>query len=257
MENLIILLLFVIALSLGSFYNVVIYRMPMDIGIVKGRSFCPSCNHSLGAMDLIPLFSFAFLGGRCRYCKTHISLRYPIIEVVTGLLMLLAYYNNSLSPLTIRFFAFWSMLLIVTMIDLDHMFILDAILIFFAIIDLLFILLLKYSILDNIQGALIGGGIYFLVHIISKFWYKREVFGMGDVLLMINIGLFLGRKYVLLACFMPFYISAIVLIMRYFLGKKITLKAEIPFGPYMCVAAFVISLYGESIQAYIINLFGI
>ncbi|MGL5439734.1 MAG: prepilin peptidase [Filifactoraceae bacterium] len=254
MENIIVVLMFILALCLGSFYNVVIYRMPLDLGIVKGRSFCPECNTSLNGFDLIPVVSYIVLKGKCRYCKSNISLRYPLIEITTGLLMLCSYYNNVSITSTLRFFVFWSMLLIVTMIDFDHMFILDSMLIFFGIIDVVFIVLVKSDIGGGIKGAIVCGSIYLIIYLVSKFFYKREVFGMGDVLLMINIGLFLGEKYSILACFFPFYVASFILLVQYFLKKRIALKSEIPFGPYICASAFIISLYGDAIQSYIMNI---
>ena len=111
------ILVFLYGLIFGSFYNVVIYRVPADKSIAKGRSMCGSCNHTLAAKDLVPVLSWVFLKARCRYCGSKISMRYPIIELVTGLLFYLAYASSGSIWEFLFYASLWSMLLITAMID--------------------------------------------------------------------------------------------------------------------------------------------
>lgn len=256
MDGFLVIFMFFWGLCFGSFYNVVIYRIPRGLNIAKGRSFCPTCDHSLLAADLIPLFSFLFLGGKCRYCREKIPWRYPLIEFFTGILFAIGYGKFSLSFSLIQVLVFWSMLLIVAVIDFDQMYIYDVILLFFSLIQILLILVLKQDIKGALFGALIGGAVYFVIHIVSKAYYKREVFGLGDVFLMASIGLFVGKEYIVLASFLPFYLSIFVLIGTKLAGKKVSMQSELPFGPFMCVGGWLMSMYGHEIKLILLSLMG-
>lgn len=240
---------------MGSFYNVVIYRMPQGMGIAKGRSFCPSCRHDLSPLDLVPVLSFIFLKARCRYCHERISSRYPLVELLVGLLFLLAYMTYGLTLNMVYHILFWSMLVIVGLIDLDTMYILDSILVFFGIAMVIFAAINKLNLLDCFIGALIGGAVYLAIYLISKVAYKREAFGTGDILLMLLIGFFAGKRFALLASILPFYFAGLALIIAAFLKKNIKMQSELPFGPFICLSAWLISLYGPNIQEFILNLF--
>lgn len=254
MNGFLLIFMFVWGLCFGSFYNVVIYRIPLGLNITKGRSFCPVCNHLLSVGDLIPLLSFLFLKRRCRYCKGKISWRYPLIELFTGGLFAVGYWKFSLSFSLVQVLIFWSMLLIVAVIDFEQLYIYDAVLLFFSLIQFLFILILNRDIKGALLGALIGGAIYFVIYLISKAYYKREVFGLGDVLLMASIGLFVGREYIVLTSFLPFYISIFILAGMRLAGKKVAMQSELPFGPFMCIGGWLMSMYGYEIKLMLLQL---
>lgn len=251
------IIFFIYGLIFGSFYNVVIYRLPLDISIRKGRSICPNCNTTLKVLDLFPVLSFIFLGGKCRYCKAEISLRYPIIEIITGVLFFLAYRFFGLSYEAFLYISFWSMLLIVTMIDFDHLVIIDSVLIVFSIIDLALLITMGYSWQHYIFGAMVGAVIYGLIYIISKFIYKREAFGTGDITLITAVGIVFGWQRTIIISMMAFYIALIGVILSKLLGKKIGKYDEIPFGPSICIAAFIMSIYGEWIVRYLFTWMGL
>lgn len=252
LQFLIGIFIFLYGLIFGSFYNVIIYRVPIDKSIVKGGSICPSCDAKLKPMDLVPLFSWVFLLGKCRYCKSKISIRYPIVELTTGLLFLLAYIKFGFSIECLMYISLWSMLLVTAVIDYDHMIICDIILVIFSIVGLVCIVLLKDGLLNHFYGALVGFGVYFAVYFVAKIIYKKEAFGFGDVLLMCSIGLFLGLWNALLTSFLAFWIAAIFIAIFKIPFKTNNEKKEIPFGPSICVAAFIVSLCGnEIISLYI------
>ena len=119
MENNLVIagIVFLFGTVFGSFYNVVIYRLPLEMSIAKGRSMCFACKHPLGFFDLFPLFSYLLLGGKCRYCKTKYSPRYFFVELLTGILFLVAYLKFSITYDFALMIVFWSMLVIVALID--------------------------------------------------------------------------------------------------------------------------------------------
>lgn len=269
-------IVFIYGLVFGSFYNVVIYRLPLDINIAKGRSFCPHCRTSLRAKDLIPLFSWILLRGKCRYCSSPISFRYPFIEFLTGLLFLSAFLHFGMSWEFFLYASFYSMLLITAMIDLDHMIICDEVIYIFSAISTLFligsrvsrinteiagieegfaplILSLARSMKDNLYGLLIGAALYALIYFAAKAFYKREAFGSGDIMLMGAIGWILGGKFSILTAVLSFYVGLAFILLMKLAGQKLKLEQEIPFGPYICISAFLVSLYGDSLISAVLH----
>ena len=143
-------------LCIGSFLNVLIYRIPNNLNFAKGRSMCPNCNHTLGVFDLCPVFSYAFLGGKCRYCKTKISIRYALIEILTAVLFVLVFVVNSFNLLSIIYCLIVCVLIVIGFIDYDTMDIYDAsiyILLVFVLLSMFFSgdLLIQ----DHLIGAVI------------------------------------------------------------------------------------------------------
>lgn len=255
-EGVMSFIFFVLGLIFGSFFNVVIYRLPLDIPIHKGRSMCPSCNTVLKAKDLFPVLSFVFLGGKCRYCGGGISLRYPLIELATGVLYFLAYMMWGFGIETFLYISFWSMLLIVMMIDLDHLIVLDSVLIIFSLMNLLAIILLQYSWKHYVYGAFVGAVLYGLVYLLAYAVYRKEAFGTGDITLITAIGIVLGPKMTFATALMAFYVALIGVIFMKLSGKKIGKHEEIPFGPSICISAFLISIYGERIVSTVLSWMG-
>lgn len=256
--------IFLVGLCIGSFLNVCIYRIPEDISIVAPRSRCGSCETVLKPLDLIPLLSYAFLGGKCRYCGERISLRYPLVELVTGLLFLLAYLQFGMTITMVESMCFIALLITVFFIDFDHMIIPNELVALGIVIGLainvylwiggqytMFFLSSKSS---GIIGALVGSGILLLISIISSLIYGgQSAIGMGDVKLFVVIGLFLGWELTLLTLWLSFIIGGIIGVVLIFIFKM-DRKAAIPFGPFIVTAAFVSMFVGSKL---IFMLFGI
>lgn len=246
-------LFFIYGIVFGSFYNVVIYRLPNDISIAKGRSYCPNCKTNLKSIDLVPIFSYITLSGKCRYCGKKISIRYPLIEFSTGILFVLSYIIFGLSMQTFFIIVFWSYLLIVSLIDIDHKFILDNINIFFGIIFFIFIFLMhKNNIILYILSGVLAFLIYFLIYKISFKYYGKEAFGLGDVFFIGIVSFCLGLNMLYLTIFMPFIVATLIIIIIKFLGKTFNLTDEIPFAPFIALSAFITSIFGEQIINFII-----
>jgi len=234
----------------GSFYNVVIYRIPKKMSVAEGRSMCPSCEHTLLAIDLVPILSWFLLKGKCRYCNEKISSRYAIIEFVTGCLFLLAYITQGIGIRLILYAAFWSMLLIVTMMDIDEMVVSEQVLLIFTAICVVCLLILGQPIVDHLLGFAVGFGVYLLIYVLARIAYKKEGFGFGDVELMGSMGLVLGLRGSIQVLFLSFYIALFGIIILKIIGMSLKRMTEIPFGPYMCAAGFIVSLYEQPIYDF-------
>ena len=246
-------------LVFGSFYNVIIYRLPIDMSVTKGRSMCTSCKTQLRAVDLVPVFSWLFLKGKCRYCGEKISIRYPAVELVTGLLFLISYYIYGLNLEFAAMCSLWSMLLITAMIDWDTMYIMDSVLIVFTAVSAACLFFNGAPVIPHLIGAGISFGIYLTIYLLARLFYKREAFGFGDVLLVACVGLILGSTpwLAVTAAILPAYIAVIGFIIIRFSGKKLSIKKEVAFGPYICVSAFIVSLWGGEIVNIISKFMGL
>jgi len=248
------LFIFILGLIVGSFLNCVIYRLEVNKSFLVGRSFCPQCNHTLSGWDLIPILSFLFLKGKCRYCQKPISIQYPLVELATGLLFLLILNNISYNLLQTIYFLIISCFLIVIFIyDLKHYLIPDQII--YSAIALAFfynlynLLNTQYPILNTIYAALGASGFFLLIYLISS----GQWLGFGDVKLAFLMGLFLGFPNILVALFLSFFIGAVVGLLLIAKGKK-TLKSEVPFGPFLAIGTIIAFLYGQQLIDWYSNL---
>lgn len=233
-----IIISFIFGITLGSFYNVVGYRLPRGESLVYPSSHCTSCNHKLGVLDLFPVFSFLFLGGKCRYCKQKISWFYPFFEFMTGLLFTLSYI---IFGATIQFFisiVFISLLLIVIISDYQTMIIPDELLLIGGCLLMILIGIDKgiETLFVSIFHGIIAFLIMFLIKKMGDFLFKKESMGGGDIKLMFIFGLVLGVPMTLISIFLASFIG--LPISLYILYRK--KDHEIPFGPFLSVAAMIL-----------------
>jgi len=265
------LFIFIFGIVWGSFYNVVVYRIPKNLPLVNDRSKCPTCNHTLQALDLVPVFSWIFLGQKCRYCKEKISWRYPLFELLTGFVFVGAYFyvtnvlgynfnrsNEFLEGILqiIIYCSFFSMLYLTTIMDFEYMIVsLNVLGVTFAI-QLIGFIVLYYPNLPNLKshfvGLILGALIYLVIYLVSKAIYKQEAFGQGDVYLLAAIGFVVGRNHVIMIAMMSFFVALILVGIAAVLGKKFEMRKEVPFGPAMCITTIIIMIWGERI----LNLLG-
>lgn len=251
MEVYFTILLFIFGTILGSFYNVVGYRLPRGESIAFPPSHCTKCNHRLSALELIPIFSFLFQKGKCKNCKAKISWFYTIFEFITGLMFAISYLVFGLSMDLVIAITFISMLLIVIISDYQTMIIPDELLIFTGI--LLIIEIFIKSGLNIMLSSLLNGiimfAIMFIIKLIGDFMFKKESMGGGDIKLMFIYGLVLGWPTscvsICLASFIGLPISLVLL--------KKNNNHEIPFGPFLAIAAIILMLCKIDINT-IINL---
>lgn len=248
--DIIALFIFLAGVVFGSFLNVCIYRIPLNQSIIAPPSYCFHCGTRLRPRDLVPIFSYLVLQGRCRYCNTKFSCRYPFVELLTGCLyviclMAVGYSIDLVKPLIMT-----SFLVIITFIDYDYQLILDKVLIWLAGAGLLINLYSgNIAIFDMLYGGLAGGGILLLIAIIS-----RGGMGMGDVKFAAVLGLWFGLKLTVLTLFLSFLLGGIGsgLLLAFRLKGR---KDMIPFGPYIATSAFIAMLYGESIIRWYLSFF--
>lgn len=247
-------LLAVMGLILGSFYNVCIYRISREESIIFPSSHCPKCKHPLKPVDLIPVLSYILLGGRCRYCKDRISIRYPFVELITATAMLLLYYKYGFTGRFIAYVILSSILIIISFIDLDKQIIPDLLIIIGAVVAFLTCLLgWTVEFMDAILGLLLGGGILLIIGLVSLLVLKKEGMGGGDIKLMGMIGTFIGWKLTLLSLLFSIYLGGIASIFLLLFNKK-QIGQTIPFGPFIACGTIVAIIWGIPILQWYLGL---
>jgi leader peptidase (prepilin peptidase)/N-methyltransferase len=263
--------LFLIGVSIGSFLNVCVYRLPQDKPLVLGRSHCPHCGEEISIRDNIPLVSYVLLGGRCRHCGDRISPGYPFWELVTGLIFVLGGYLWLLQPVPdfLNFLVFTVFILVcltVSRIDFAESIIPNELNYSFFLLGLLlgpfthFPLTYRSSGSFDPQqlwlvgsGVLIGGGLFFLLAVISPLFYGKPALGMGDVKLMAAMGAWLGPRLILMTIMLGSVIGALIgTAIMFFQGRS--LRTEIPFGPFLCIGGILSLLFGHDIFYWYIGL---
>ncbi|MFF2755058.1 prepilin peptidase [Psychrobacillus sp. NPDC058041] len=244
------LLFFIYGLIFGSFFNVVGLRVPKGESIVKPPSHCTVCERNLTILDLVPVFSFLILRGKCRGCGTKIHWMYPVMELTTGVLFALAFVELGFSKELIVATLFISLLVIITISDIAYMLIPDKILLFFVIplIAMRFLSPLTPW-WNSILGAIIGFGLLFLIAVLSK-----GGMGGGDIKLFFVIGIVLGVTQTVVTLFLASFIGAIVGVIILKKAKK-GRKTPIPFGPSIAAAAIISYFFGNTIVDWYVNLF--
>ena len=242
-DNITLSIFFLFGSIIGSFLNVVIWRIPRDESIVSPPSHCPGCQKNIAPYDNIPLISWLFLQGKCRHCKQKISSRYFFVELLTGVLTLFMVLTYSFSPELILKLIFVYMLIAITYIDYDHYIIPNQFILmgFAIIIPALFFEWLPISYLNALYGALCFGGFLYFIGQVGFLILKKDSMGFGDVKLGLILGGLLGLKLSILALFLSFLISALFTIIGISIFKM-KAKGEIPFGPFMAAATLIIFL---------------
>ena len=228
---------------LGSFFNVLIHRLPRGESIVHPPSRCPKCGSRLRWRENIPVISYMILGGRCGHCKAPIGIRYPLVEVISGATLLAIWLRWGLSGKALWAALFLMPLIPAAFIDLEH----------FILPDLFTIGTLAWGIAASLLGmsgipikdALIGaavcGGIFLLIAVLS-----RGGMGLGDVKLAASFGANLGLKVGITALFVSVFLGAAVGVILMLLRKK-GRKDRIPFGPFMVLGAYACTFYGKEL----------
>lgn len=242
MELFYIIVMFVYGTIFGSFYNVVGDRLPNGQSIVKPGSHCPKCNHMLKPLELIPILSYLFQGGKCKNCKCHIPIIHPIFEFCCGALFALTY---KIYGFNINFFIaiiFISALLIIIVSDINYYIIPDEILIIaFVMMSVLLIISQGFSVLlSSLFNGAIAFTIMLLIKLMGDYLFKKESMGGGDIKLLFLFGFALGWEMAILTIFLGSIIGLPVsLIILY--KKKTNI---IPFGPFLSMGAMLIMLSG-------------
>lgn len=265
------IIVFIFGSIVGSFLNVCIHRMPKSESVVWPRSHCPKCQKRIPGYDNIPFISFILLGGKCRFCKEKISLRYPLVELLTALLTVALFDRFGL---TYSFFLYMVMLwglIISTFVDIPHRIIPDEVSVGGLIIGFIMVSIMgfafgpfKFSFFPmwwSLKGIIVGGGIIYLTGVIFDLvyfkWLKRpaiggetESMGGGDVKLLAMIGAFMGWKLALLTFFLAPFLGIVIGVINLISKKDHT----IPYGPFLSIAALLSLFWGNRIIQLILPL---
>jgi leader peptidase (prepilin peptidase)/N-methyltransferase len=257
-----------LGLVIGSFLNVCISRLPLDQSVVRPRSRCPHCQAPIAGYDNIPVVSYFILGGKCRNCSEKISPRYPAIELLTGLVSALVYLKFGLGPEWIVYFGFCSALIVLAFIDADYRILPDEITLnglwigivlslFFAVPSPIMTMVLRWigveglnprvaSLIGSVLGAVVGGGLLWIVGEAYLRIRGVEGMGFGDVKMMAMVGAFLGAPLALLTIMVGSLLGSVIGLAF----MKVTGKAhnyELPFGTFLGLAGVFALLWGNEL----------
>jgi len=257
--------IFLLGLAIGSFLNVCILRIPADKSIVLPASSCPKCGKGIAAYDNIPVLSWLLLGGKCRNCKTKISVMYPAVELLTGLLFLACYFAFGLTLDTLKWSVFSALLVVLTITDIRERILPDQVNFFGLGTGLLFSLFTRsadgtasylanrwfefpppqmaISFADGVLGAIAGSGLLWLV---AEGYFRlrgREGMGLGDVKMMAAVGAFLGLKRTLMTILAGSLLGSVIGICLIAITKK-GRDYELPFGTFLGAGALLVLFFG-------------
>lgn len=242
-----IVLFALLGLAGGSFFNLCIDRLPLGKSIIRPPSYCDSCQHRLKASDLVPVFSYLWLHGSCRYCSAHIPLRLPAVELATALLFALLSWHYGPSSQLAMALVYASLFLVIFVIDLEHGLILDSIVYPGMVLALVFSFFWpELGVGSALIGGVIGVGLMFLPYLIS-----RGGMGLGDVKLAGFIGLATGFPHVFIALFLGILSGGLVASFL-LLFRLRTRKEAIPFGPFLAAGAMATVVWGETISNFFV-----
>jgi leader peptidase (prepilin peptidase) / N-methyltransferase len=253
-ETLAFIGLAVLGLVVGSFLNVCIHRLPRKASIVQPPSTCPTCGYVLRWFDNIPVVSYTLLGGRCRQCRTPISIRYPIVELVTMAVFVVHYMVFGLDIILVPRLLFASVLIALFAIDLEHHLLPNVVTLPGIVVGLAFSVLLPPGLPDALIGVIVGGGVLWLIGEAYYRYSGQEGMGGGDVKMLAMIGAFLGWKLVILTLVLSSILGSLIGVLVIAIRRG-GLKYALPYGTFLALAALIASLYGDRIVAWYTGLY--
>ncbi len=253
LDTLIYIIVFVYGLLIGSFLNVCIYRIPLGKTIVKGRSYCPSCNALIPWYCNIPLFSYLFLRGRCLRCRQRISPVYPAVELLNALLYLAVLHVYGPTPAFLFLAALFSLLVVIAFIDLEHQIIPDGLVITILVLGACHAIYQVLALGTPWHLFAIGFLAASVPLFILGLVYEGGM-GGGDIKLMAAAGVFIGWKLILLSLFIGALYAGVFSLLLV-LSKKGSMKTAVPFGPFLSLGIVTCTLAGNRILAWYLGLF--
>ena len=252
---------FILGSVIGSFLNVCIYRMPRNLSLVFPSSRCPDCDIPIKPYDNIPILSYLFLGGKCRVCKSGISFRYPLVELLNAAFYVMVLWRFGLGWDTVFYFIFCSAIIVITFIDVDFQIIPDRITLPGIPLGLLagsFLLpdpFMRYTLLgikSSFIGAAAGFGLYALIATAGYRIFKKEAMGGGDIKMMAMVGGVLGWKGVIMTTFLGSLTGSIIGILSLLIRGR-EKGSLIPFGPFLALGSLITLFYGQEILTWYLS----
>jgi leader peptidase (prepilin peptidase)/N-methyltransferase len=232
--------------SIGSFLNVCIYRLPEGESVVTPRSRCPECGMQIGWRDNFPVLSYVVLRGRCRQCRTRISLQYPLVELATALIWVAAVVRYGLAWPALTVAVFFTLLLGIALTDARTYIIPDEFTIGGTVMGLLLAIAPGgVTLTQSVVGAIVGFGLLYLAGLLGEWWLKKPAMGGGDIKMMAMVGAFLGPIGAILAIFLGALVGSIV-----FLPITLKTKKLVPFGIFLAVGAGIAEGWGDLIVTW-------
>jgi leader peptidase (prepilin peptidase)/N-methyltransferase len=267
--------IFILGACIGSFLNVVIYRVPNELSIVLPNSACPNCKTSIRPYDNIPILSWLLLGGKCRNCKKPIAWRYPAVELLTAIVFVLTYWQIGLTPFLPVALIFVATMIALVFIDSEHMILPNVItyplFVLAVAVRIVFPIVfggefsdMSYAPISQLQGyplwvvslaaavlgALVGGGSLWLVGALWKLLRGVDAMGLGDVKMMFAVGALLGWRLTILTIFLGAFSGAIIGVMMIAKQKTKDMQAQIPFGIFLGIGAIISMLVGDQLISW-------
>jgi len=244
----------ILGLAVGSFLNVCIHRLPRKASIVQPPSSCPNCGYVLRWLDNIPVVSYLMLGGRCRQCRTPISIRYPIVEMLTMAIFVLHYVVFGADVILVPRLLFACVLIVLFAIDLEHHLLPNVITLPGIVVGLAFSTMVSPGLVDALIGTVLGGAMLWLI---GEAYYRYagvEGMGGGDVKMLAMIGAFLGWQLVILTLVFSSFAGALVGLLVIAIRRG-GMKYALPYGTFLSLAALVSSLFGAGIVDWYLRLY--
>jgi leader peptidase (prepilin peptidase)/N-methyltransferase len=250
-------------LLIGSFLNVCIYRLPRDLSVVKPRSFCPGCEHTIAWYDNIPVLSFFLLRGKCRHCHAGISYRYPIVELITAAIFFSTFWTLGTTRVAFKVCAFSAIIVTLIFSDLEERILPDEFTIGGALLGVVFAVFVPlggglarifltftrdervFSVAESIFAALFASGTIWLVGALYQRIRHKEGLGLGDVKMIAMIGAFLGLQGALLTLILGSLLGSLIGLGYIFFTGKDASTYELPFGTFLGAAALAVAFFGE------------
>lgn len=256
---------FIFGAAIGSFLNVVIYRIPANLSLLYPPSRCPVCRHKLGKTENVPILGWLWLRGKCRHCKTPISPRYPIVEITIAVLFVLVYLQFGMGITAVGYWAFLSWLFALSLIDYDTMTLPNSLTQSGLIMGLGYQIILgaqeanlrvsiPQQLMGGIIGAVLGIWVFDLITLVASGVLGQTAMGGGDAKLAAMMGAWLGWKLLLLGCFLGCAIGAFVGGGAIALGI-LSRREPMPFGPFLALGGAIAVFYGESLITAYVNVF--
>lgn len=258
-------IVFALGASIGSFLNVVIYRLPAGLSLIHPPSRCPHCLTQLKNTENVPIFGWLRLKGKCSHCKRSISMRYPIVEAVTGILFLSVFFGFGVSLQTLGYWVFLSWLLALALIDLDTMTLPNALTQSGLVLGLVFQAIVGFRTTSSLSGgiqafvlsaiaAVLGIWLLDIISLVGSFVMGQEAMGAGDSKLMAMMGAWLGWKTLLIAGFLACAMGAVIGGGAIAIGL-LSRRQPMPFGPFLALGALLSLFYGETLLSSYLQLF--
>ena len=237
------LFFFMLGGAMGSFLNVVIYRLPRGKSLIRPPSHCPECEKNIRWYDNIPIISYIILKGECRDCTAPIPIRYLVVESITAFVYLYSYIRFGISLELLTFLTFVTLLIPIFFIDLKDLLIPDSLSISGIVIGLI-LSIFRGRVIISMLGAVVGAIYVLIVIYLGKAIYKKDVMGFGDVKLSAMIGAFVGWANFLLTVLISSLLGSIYGIIQIKRGKS-SMKSIIPYGPFLAIGGFITFLFGR------------